>query len=93
MIRPNAAHCGNTSDSHEPAESPLLRDVISRLGKSPYLPLRKLVCRLDGDQLLLQGRVPTFHLKQVLWNLLREVVDPSRIVDRVEVVVPGKRRA
>ena len=42
---------------------------------------------VEFDQVLLvRGQLPSFHLKQILQSILRDVAGSRRIVDRVDVV-------
>jgi hypothetical protein len=47
---------------------------------------REIHCRFDSGILTLEGRVPTFHLKQVLQTMLFGVEGVDRIDNRVDVV-------
>jgi len=47
---------------------------------------RTILIRCREGKLLLSGRVPTFHLKQVLQSALRDLPGVSKIVNQVDVV-------
>ncbi len=36
-----------------------------KLRKSPYLAVRRVLCRFDRGTLVLRGNVPSFHQKQI----------------------------
>ena len=49
---------------------------------------REITVRFNDGKLTLQGRVPTFHLKQILQTLLRGVDGVDSIDNQVDVVSP-----
>lgn len=59
-----------------------------RLGTSSHLFLRHIACRLEGDTILLEGKVPSFYLKQTAQSLLQSLDGVERVVNRLEVVNP-----
>jgi len=68
--------------SHEIAEA-----ANARLRASPYVSLRGLSCRCDdGGALFLQGRVPTFYLKQLVQETVADVEGVVQVVNKAEVV-------
>lgn len=58
------------------------------LGASSHLFLRHIECRLEGDAILLEGKVPSFYLKQTAQSLLQSLDGVGRVVNRLEVVNP-----
>jgi hypothetical protein len=78
--------------AHWRAEVPhVARLVTARLARSPYLPIRRLVCHYDQGTLTLGGRVPTFYLRQLAWALVADLDDVIARIDKIEVVPPGSR--
>ena len=57
-----------------------------RLGASSHLFLRHVECRLEEGVLCLEGKVPTFYLKQAAQSLLKSLEGVDRVVNRLEVV-------
>ena len=72
--------------------SAVARVVATRLAKSPYLPLRRLVCHYRDDTLTLRGSVPTFYLRQLALALITDLAGTVQCVDKIEVVGPASRR-
>ena len=70
----------------------VIRLVAARLTRSPYLPLRRLICHYENGTLTLRGRVPTFYLRQLAWALVADLDEVIAHVDKIEVVAPGSRR-
>jgi hypothetical protein len=70
----------------------VVRLVTARLTRSPYLPLRRLICHYDSGTLTLRGRVPTFYLRQLAWALVADLDAVVARVDKIEVVAPGSKR-
>ena len=62
--------------------------AADRLGASSHLFLRHVRCRLDGDTLLLDGKVPSFYLKQTAQSLLSTIDGVERVENRLQVVNP-----
>ncbi len=59
-----------------------------RLGASSHLFLRHVECHLEEGTLCLEGKVPSFYLKQTAQSLLQSLDGVERIVNRLEVVNP-----
>jgi len=60
--------------------------------RSAYLPLRSLRCDYGGEVLTIRGEVPTYYLKQMAVELVRQVAGGAAIEVCVEVRPPGFRR-
>ncbi len=65
-----------------------LDTAANRLGESSHLFLRHVECRLEEGSLCLEGKVPSFYLKQTAQCLLQSVDGVDRIVNRLQVVNP-----
>lgn len=55
------------------------------LAQSNYLALRRLRCEFHDGSLVLNGRVPTFYLKQVAQTVVRQLPEVRRIDNRIDV--------
>ena len=55
------------------------------LERSNYLALRRLRCEFADGRLILNGRVPTYYLKQVAQTIVRQLPGVRRIDNRVDV--------
>ena len=68
------------------------RDVMAvaqdRLASSGYFGthFKEIACDFTNGVLTIRGRVPTFYLKQILQEVLRDVDGVSRIDNQVNVV-------
>jgi osmotically-inducible protein OsmY len=60
-------------------------EAQSLLEQSNYLALRRLRCEFQDGRLVLNGRVPTFYLKQVAQTIVRQLPAVRRIDNRVDV--------
>jgi hypothetical protein len=57
-----------------------------RLRSSPYASLRTLSCDLEGGGLVLRGRLPSFHHKQLAQETVRWLAGVGQIINETEVV-------
>ncbi|TWT46716.1 BON domain-containing protein [Botrimarina hoheduenensis] len=60
--------------------------ATGRLAESSHLFLRHVRCRQDNDTLLLEGKVPSYFLKQTAQSLVQSVEGVNRIVNHLVVV-------
>ena len=73
-------------DSHKrDADQLLLENVQNVLAQSVYPQLREIRCECDDGAVTLQGRVPTYFLKQVAQQLIRPIPHLARIHNLLEV--------
>lgn len=56
-----------------------------KLQMSPYRALRRVTCEFSDGTLLLQGRVPTYHYKQLAQVTVSGLDGVHRIVNELEV--------
>ena len=56
-----------------------------RLQVSPYQAIRRVTCRFDDGVLTLEGRVPTFHYKQLAQTAVAEINGVKRIDNEIAV--------
>ena len=57
----------------------------AQLQSSAYLEIRQLDCTFAEGVLTVEGRLPSFYLKQVMWSLLGRLAEIHEVADRVEV--------
>ena len=63
-------------------------EAQSRLRTSNYLELRRVSCEFHEGVLTLRGRVPTFYLKQIAQELIRQLDGVVEINNRLVVAAP-----
>lgn len=64
----------------------VLHEAEGRLGESSHLFLRHVECHVEDDTLCLEGKVPSFYLKQTAQSLLKSLEGIKRVDNRLEVV-------
>ncbi|MBL8817312.1 MAG: BON domain-containing protein [Planctomyces sp.] len=69
----------------EPLPASLRLDVISALRKKGYSHLQTLNVHADRATVIVEGVLPTFHLRQIALECIKRVEGVSRVVDRIEV--------
>lgn len=77
-----------SSSRAEPPPSPSAKTagaVQQQLRTSAYIALRDVRCVADEGVVVLRGRVPTFHLKQLAQEVIRHTDGECRIVNDLEV--------
>ena len=62
--------------------------ATDRLASSSHHFLRHVECRAGSDGLLLEGKVPTYFLKQPAQSLVLSVDGVDRVINRLVVVNP-----
>jgi hypothetical protein len=72
-------------DSTIEARSLDINAIERRLRASSYLALRLIRCRLKNGTVMLDGRVPSFYLKQVAQKLASDAGAGLPIDNRLEV--------
>jgi hypothetical protein len=65
----------------------------SRLRSNAYLALRNVTCTFDRGVLTLAGWLPTYYLKQLAQEVVAGVDGVEQVVNRIEVLTPGRARA
>ena len=56
-----------------------------RLQNSPYPAHRHLRCSVRAGVLIVQGRVSSYYVRQMVWPLVADLDGVDQFVDRVEV--------
>ena len=59
--------------------------VERRFQESPYRSIRMLQCEHRGEALILRGRLPTLHLKQLAQSIALRVPGVAVIHDSIEI--------
>jgi hypothetical protein len=73
--------------SHDPFQ--LLATLRREFAASPYAAIRRLACDYSNGRLLLAGRLPNFHTRQVAINLVaRHASTATELEDHIEVCLP-----
>ena len=57
-----------------------------RLCNSPYMAIRSVSCDFKNGVLLLRGRLPSFHHKQMAQETVRPLAGVGQIVNAIEVI-------
>jgi hypothetical protein len=57
----------------------------NRLRASGYLVLRNVSCQYSDGTLTLRGRLPTYHLRQVVLATVAGIHGVERILDNLEI--------
>ena len=68
----------------------LRREAEDRLRRSGYLALSDVSCDARDDVLYLRGRLPSYYLKQIAQAVAAEVGGARRVVNRFDVIAPGR---
>ena len=72
-------------DSTE-AERDLLQRVKLRLHQRGYRPHQALEINVERSVVLVQGRLPTFYLRQIAVECIKRVAGVTQLVDLIQVV-------
>lgn len=67
------------------ADAAVESEIQQLLDRSNYLAIRRVRCEFHDGRLILNGRVPTYYLKQVAQTIVRQVPAVRRIDNRVDV--------
>jgi osmotically-inducible protein OsmY len=73
------------SDSDE-ADRELLQQVKSSLHHRGYWAIGTLEIQIERGTAVLQGRVPTFYMRQIAVECVKSVTGVTQIIDRIDVV-------
>ncbi|MEO0530211.1 MAG: BON domain-containing protein [Planctomycetota bacterium] len=64
----------------------VVEEAQGRLGQSSHLFLRHVECHVEGHTLYLDGKVPSFYLKQTAQSLLKSLDGVKQVDNRLQVV-------
>lgn len=67
-------------------DNPLVHEAQKRLGGSSHLFLRHVHCHAETGELFLDGKVPSYFLKQTAQSLIQSIEGVDRVVNRLRVV-------
>ncbi len=67
-------------------ETQLAENVYLALRNAGYAQLQNLKVQVDGRDVILQGRLPSYYLKQIAHHVVLAVTGVQRIVDKIDVV-------
>jgi osmotically-inducible protein OsmY len=68
----------------------LAEAVTASLTDSGYAALCGVECQVRDDAVVLEGSVPSYHLKQLAQTFAQRVAGVGRIVNRLAVARPGE---
>ncbi len=68
------------TESESPAEA-----ASRLLWSSSYHTVRRITCTFEGGVLTMEGRLPSFYLKQIAQTMVRDIPGVVRIENRIEV--------
>lgn len=88
MVRQRKQVAESPPTSHEPtSHEDVLRAVRRKIDDCRHgFIFRKVTADYEQGRLILHGKVPSFYLKQNLQELLRDIPNVERIVNKVDVV-------
>lgn len=61
-------------------EKALEANANAVLGESSYHAVRNVSCEVCGCVLILQGRVPSFYMKQIAQEIVRQLLDGNLVI-------------
>ena len=83
-----AADRETTTSANRP--SVIHRMAEERLRRSGYLALRHVACIARDDVVYLDGRLPSYFLKQVAQEIAARVEGVRRVINRIDVLRPAR---
>jgi len=69
----------------------IAESALDRLRSTSYFALRDVRCEYREGELTLLGRLPTHYLKQIAQKVVADLEGVTRVVNQIEVRVPGGR--
>lgn len=66
----------------------VIHQATNRLGQSSHLFLRHLECNVEEGVIFIEGKVPSFYLKQTAQSLVQSIEGVEKVINRLEVVNP-----
>jgi DNA-binding response OmpR family regulator len=85
LQRSNGMSLAEMADSDE-ADRELLQQVKSSLHQLGYRAIGTLEIQIERGTAVLQGRVPTFYLRQIAVECVKRLTGVTQIIDRIDVV-------
>lgn len=74
------------------ADRNLLQRVKGFLHQRGYAPHRTLEISVERGVVVVQGRVPTFYLRQIAFECIKRVAGVTQVVDLIEVADDPRQR-
>ncbi len=68
----------------------IAHEIEDRLRGSSYLALRNIHCVCHAGAVTLQGRLPTYYLKQLVLQIVSEVAGSRATHDQIDVLTPER---
>jgi osmotically-inducible protein OsmY len=68
-----------------PGNSPIEDAILRLLGHSRHKPLRHVHVNVEHDRVMLSGTVPSFYLKQVAQETVRQTCPQCRVYNELVV--------
>jgi hypothetical protein len=81
LDRGHGVSLATAGDSHRK----ILEAVRIRLANTPFPVLREVLCEYDRGVLILRGSLPSFYLKSVAQEAVRNLAGVRQVVNRIEV--------
>ncbi len=75
----------SSSHRNTSPDGDLEHELTQRLGDCGHPELRRISVSVDGQRVVLSGRVPTFFLKQMAQETARQVCPDRRVYNEVDV--------
>lgn len=72
----------NASDASAPGLADLLRVSFEQLG---YQQLSNIECEVDGDVMILSGKLKSFYLKQIAQSVAIKIPGVASVQNQIEV--------
>lgn len=64
----------------------IIHQATNRLGQSSHLFLRHLECSGEDGVVVIEGKVPSYYLKQTAQSLVQSIEGVEKIINRLDVV-------
>ena len=74
----------------ESSDTNLRHNVVTTLYQTGYYQHRTLDIEVDHGTVIVEGDVPTWHLRQIALECIRRVAGVVRIVDRIRVATKSQ---
>ena len=78
--------------AHARAGTTMLAQIRIRIQTSCYGEVRNVTVNLCGGELIIDGTVSSFHIKQIAQSILRDVEGIEKITNNLNVVYPDSAR-
>ncbi len=79
--------------STTPRRSDIELEARSRLSRSGYFALRDVSCCVSSHSVQLNGRVPTYYLKQLAQAIVAELTGSRQLINQIKVATSRDSRS